>query len=56
MGIAINDFVQVLDDEGRLGEIVAEDRIDRLRKVVGARIASRQGVAELQAADGRVDG
>lgn len=54
MGIAINDFVQVLDDEGRLGELVPADRIERLRKVVAARIASRQGVAELKASDGRV--
>lgn len=54
MGWAIDDFVTVLEDEGRLEEFVDPAKIDVLRKVVAARLAKRGGVAELTAADGQV--
>lgn len=53
MGAAVNDLVLVLDDLGRLGELVASERIDGLRAIVHARTASRGTVSELKASDGR---
>lgn len=55
IGIAINDLVKVVEDEGRLDEMVDEEHIETLRKIVAARIARRNTVGELKAADGRVD-
>lgn len=56
IGIAVNDLVQVLEDEGRLAEFVDEANIDVLRRVVAARIARRHTVAELKATDGQAEG
>lgn len=54
MGWAIDDYVSVLEDEGRLEEFVDPSKIDTLRKVVASRLAKRHGVSELTAADGQL--
>lgn len=53
MGIAVDDLVKVLESEGRLGELVAEDRIEGLLRITNTRVARRQGVAETRASDTR---
>ncbi|WP_162605383.1 carboxymuconolactone decarboxylase family protein [Jiangella ureilytica] len=53
-GLAIDDFVLVLDGEGRLAELVGEEQEAMVRKVVNARRARRGGVTETTAADGQV--
>ena len=52
---AIDDLVRIVDEEGHLDELVAADRIDEVRRIVAARVASRGGVAEidLQTLEGR---
>jgi alkylhydroperoxidase/carboxymuconolactone decarboxylase family protein YurZ len=47
MPAAIDDLVRIVDEEGRLDELVAPDRIDEVRRIVAARVASRGGVAEI---------
>lgn len=47
MPAAIDDLVRIVDEEGRLDELVAPDRIDDIRRIVAARVASRGGVAEI---------
>ena len=47
MPAAIDDLIRITDEEGRLDEILAPDRIDEVRRIVAARVASRQGVAEI---------
>lgn len=55
MPAAIDDLVRIVDEEGHLDELVAADRIDEVRRMVAARVASRGGVAEidLQTLDGK---
>ena len=55
MPAAIDDLVRIVDEEGHLDELVAADRIDEVRRIVAARVASRGGVAEidLQTLEGR---
>jgi alkylhydroperoxidase/carboxymuconolactone decarboxylase family protein YurZ len=47
MPAAIDDLVRIVDEEGRLDELAAPDRIDEVRRIVAARVASRGGVAEI---------
>ena len=47
MPAAIDDLVRIADEEGRLDELVTPDRIDEVRRIVAARVASRQSVAEI---------
>ena len=47
MPAAIDDLVRIADEEGRLDELVADDRIEEVRRIVAARVASRGGVAEI---------
>jgi alkylhydroperoxidase/carboxymuconolactone decarboxylase family protein YurZ len=53
MGVAINDLVRLLDDVGRLEELVSDPaKLAGLRRFVAARIAGRGTVAEVTNADG----
>jgi alkylhydroperoxidase/carboxymuconolactone decarboxylase family protein YurZ len=47
MPAAIDDLVRIVDEEGRLDELVGPDRIDEVRRIVAARVISRQSVAEI---------
>ena len=47
MPAAIDDLVRIADEERRLEELLAADRIDEVRRIVAARVASRQSVAEI---------
>ena len=47
MPAAIDDLVRIVDEEGRLDELVAPDRIEEVRRIVAARSASRGGIAEI---------
>lgn len=53
MGIAVDDFVKVLEAEGRLADLVGEDRVEGLLRITNTRVARRHGVAETTAADTR---
>jgi alkylhydroperoxidase/carboxymuconolactone decarboxylase family protein YurZ len=46
MPAAIDDLIRILDDEGRLDELVSADRIESVRKIVAARVARRDGVGD----------
>ena len=47
MPMTLDDLVTILDDEGRLDEVVDADRIDEVRRIASARIAKRDGVEEV---------
>ena len=47
MPMTLDDFVTILDDEGRLDEVVGADRIDDIRRIAEVRIAKRHGVEEV---------
>jgi alkylhydroperoxidase/carboxymuconolactone decarboxylase family protein YurZ len=47
MPVAIDDLLRIVDEEGRIEELVARDRIDDIRRIVAARVASRRGVGEI---------
>lgn len=49
MPAAIDDFLIILDEEKRLGEVIAADKIDEIRRIVHARTALHSGVGELGA-------
>lgn len=53
MGIAVDDFVKVLESEGRLTEVVAEEDVEGLLRITNKRVERRAGVAETRAADTR---
>lgn len=53
MGIAVDDFVKVLEEEDRLGEIIDDDKVEGLLRITNMRIAGRDGVGETRAADTR---
>lgn len=54
--LALNDLIRLLDENGRLDEIVEDSaKIPMLRRVVQARIAGRSGVSDLKTTDGLVD-
>lgn len=45
--LAVDDLVTIADEEGMLGELVDEDHIDDLRRIVAARVAKRDGVQDI---------
>ena len=47
MPMTLDDFVTILDDEGRLEEVVSPDRIEEVRRIAAVRIAKRNGVEEV---------
>ncbi|MGH8949456.1 MAG: carboxymuconolactone decarboxylase family protein, partial [Acidimicrobiia bacterium] len=47
MPAAIDDLIRIADEEGRLDQLLTTDRIDEVRRIVAARVASRGGVAEI---------
>ncbi|MPZ59800.1 MAG: hypothetical protein GEU93_00615 [Propionibacteriales bacterium] len=47
MPMAIDDIVMLLDELGRLHEIVGEESIDQVRRIATARAERRHGIAEL---------
>jgi alkylhydroperoxidase/carboxymuconolactone decarboxylase family protein YurZ len=47
MPAAIDDLLRIVDEEGRIDELVAPERIDDIRRIVAARVASRHGVGEI---------
>lgn len=52
-GLVLNDLLRLLDEQGRLEELVDDvEKIPTLRRVVAARIAARSTVADLATADG----
>lgn len=54
LGIVVNDLMRLLDEAGRLAEVVDDPaKVEGLRRVVAARIAGRGTVADLRTADGR---
>lgn len=46
MPAAFDDLIRILDDEGRVTELVPPDRIDAVRRIVAARVARRDGVQD----------
>jgi alkylhydroperoxidase/carboxymuconolactone decarboxylase family protein YurZ len=52
MGIAINDAIRVIDEAGRIRELVDDDdQVDLVRRVVRARIAGRATTADMTHAE-----
>lgn len=46
MPAAIDDLIQIVDQEGRLDELLDERRMGDIRRIVAARVARRQGVSD----------
>lgn len=46
MPAAFDDLIRILDDEGRVTELVAEERRDDVLRIVAARVARRDGVQD----------
>lgn len=46
MPAAFDDLIRILDDEGRLSELVPADRCDAVLRIVAARVARRDGVQD----------
>ena len=53
MPAAIDDLLRIVDEEGRIDELVATGRVDEIRRIVAARVASRHGVGEINLGDPR---
>lgn len=54
VGLVVNDLMRLLDEAGRLAEVVDDpQKVEGLRRVVAARIAGRGRVDDLKTADGR---
>jgi alkylhydroperoxidase/carboxymuconolactone decarboxylase family protein YurZ len=54
MGIAINDAIRVIDEAGRIHELVEDDdQVDLVRRIVRARIAGRGATADMTQAEVR---
>lgn len=54
VGVVVNDLMRLLDEVGRLEDVVDDPRkVEGLRRVVAARIAGRGRVDDLKTADGR---
>jgi len=51
MPAAIDDLLRIVDEEGRIGELVPAERIGDIRRIVAARVASRHGVGEISFGD-----
>jgi alkylhydroperoxidase/carboxymuconolactone decarboxylase family protein YurZ len=47
MPAAIDDLLRIVDEEGRIDELVPPERIEDIRRIVAARVASRHGVGEI---------
>jgi alkylhydroperoxidase/carboxymuconolactone decarboxylase family protein YurZ len=46
MPAAFDDLIRIVDDEGRIAELVEPDRVDAVRRIVAARVARRSGVSD----------
>jgi alkylhydroperoxidase/carboxymuconolactone decarboxylase family protein YurZ len=46
MPAAVDDLVRILDDEGKLADVLPPDRIDEVRRIVAARVERRAGVQD----------
>lgn len=46
MPTAFDDLIRILDDEGRIAELIDADRVDEVRRIVAARVARRDGVQD----------
>jgi alkylhydroperoxidase/carboxymuconolactone decarboxylase family protein YurZ len=46
MPAAFDDLIRILDDEGRVAELVPPERLDAVRRIVAARVARRDGVQD----------
>lgn len=46
MPAAFDDLIRITDDEGRISELVATDRVAETRRIVAARVARRGGVQD----------
>jgi hypothetical protein len=44
-GLTLDDFLSVVDGEGRLHEVVEASRLEGVRAIVTERMAARHGVA-----------
>lgn len=53
MPAAIDDLLRIVDEEGRIDELVAPGRVDEIRRIVAARVASRHGVGEIDLGEPR---
>jgi len=53
MPAAIDDLLRIVDEEGRIDDLVAPDRVDEIRQIIAARVASRHGVGEINLGDQR---
>jgi alkylhydroperoxidase/carboxymuconolactone decarboxylase family protein YurZ len=53
MPAAIDDLLRIVDEEGRIDELVAPDRVEDIRRIVAARVASRHGVGEINLGEQR---
>lgn len=49
--LAVDDLLTIADEEGRLGDLVDEERIDEVRSIVRRRVARRDSVHDLGTAD-----
>ncbi len=47
--LAVDDLITIADEEGRLGELVSEDRIEEVRSIVARRVARRDTLHDLGA-------
>jgi alkylhydroperoxidase/carboxymuconolactone decarboxylase family protein YurZ len=47
MPLAFDDLISILDELGRLGDLVDTDRIDEVRRITAERVARRQGTQDL---------
>lgn len=55
-GVVLNDLLRLLDEMGRLDEVVDDEaKLPVVRRVVAARIAGRRSVADLVTKDGLAD-
>lgn len=46
MPAAFDDLIRIVDDEGRITELVELDRVEDVRRIVAARVARRDGVQD----------
>ena len=46
MPAAFDDLIRIVDDEGRLTELIEPERVDEVRRIVAARVARRGGVQD----------
>lgn len=53
MPAAFDDLIRIVDDEGRITELIAPERVDETRRIVAARVARRGGVQDDPGSDGR---